>query len=84
MIKNYFLDKNYNANFSNNRFVLNEGSFCSGAIKIDNVLPINNLKVDNLFEENISPYGPDIASFSIRISFNAGFKFDLKIPITIS
>ena len=52
---------------SENNFIGNEAFISGGAIKIDFFLPLGDTKSNNNFKDNISPYGPDLATYPIRM-----------------
>lgn len=58
-------DKQSNVNISNNIFKENEGFSEGGAIKWAKAMPF--ISENNIFENNKAIYGPNIASYALRI-----------------
>ena len=51
-----------------NQFTDNEAFESGGSVKIFMFLPINDIFAENQFDRNSAAYGPNVASYSIRIA----------------
>ena len=71
MLYNINIENSYRISLIQNKFIMNQASRSGGALKFDMLLPLANITANNIFQDNKSPYGPDLASYPIRIAINS-------------
>ena len=61
----------YDLNISNNQFFWNEAWNQGGGIKFELYMPSDIIDSHNDFKDNFAPYGPNIASYPMRLKIIA-------------